>query len=194
MTNTIQMLDVVWGGPYSWPGFEEANLLAGIPKIPGVYIMTFEYKNGYLIYGVGITGRPVPERFREHSRKYRKGEYTVLNAASALRGVRQEVWHGWGYARQHREEFEDNKAIILKAVELQLGKFRIFTADVKGITRARERIEAAIMNNLYTQLPPLGDFPDKGMQLSPRWDSEELVVSRNQCTEKLYGLPLLLEI
>jgi hypothetical protein len=36
----------------------------------------------------------------------------------------------WGYARKHREEFEERKSIILDAVRKQLAGFRIFVTDM----------------------------------------------------------------
>ena len=165
-----------------------------IPKLQGVYLQTFEYEDGYLIYAAGITCRPVSTRFREHTRMYMNGEYTVLDTDAAQQGVRKEIWHGWDYARKHRKEFEEQKSIILDGVQKQLTNFRIFVANVEGVPRVHERLEASIMNSLYKQPPPICDFPDRGMQLSPRWGSEELVVAKNNCTEVLHGLPDLLEI
>jgi hypothetical protein len=194
MTHEATTIEVTWDGPYGWPGFESDNNLRPIPQIPGVYLQTFEYQGGYLIYAAGLTRRLVPTRFREHTRKYMNGEYNVLDIAAAQQGVRKRIWHGWGYARKHREEFEERKSIILDAVRKQLAGFRIFVTDIGGEPRVFERFEASIMSNLYQHPSPICDIPDRGMQLAPRWDSENPIIVKNNCVAVLHGLPAFLEI
>lgn len=186
-------IEIRWNGPYSWPGFELDNNLPAIPKVPGVYLQTFEYRNGYLIYAAGITRRPVPTRFREHTRKYTNGEYTVLDILAAQEGIRKEIWHGWGYARSHREEFEEKRMTIQDAVQKQLAGFRVFVTDIQE-PRVLERLEAAIMNKLYEQTSPICDIPDRGMQLAPRWDSENPITVKSYSRAHIHGLPAFLVI
>ena len=194
MTDDAAPIQAAWEGPFGWPGFETSGALRPIPQQPGVYLQTFEYQGGYLIYAAGLTRRPVPKRFREHTGKYLNGEYNVLDLASAQQGVRKEVWHGWGYARKHREEFEARKTTIVSAVREQLAGFRVFIAGVGNERRVPERFEASIMLALYRQPPPICDIPDRGMQLAARWPSEQLIIVHNTCTDILHGLPPLLEI
>jgi hypothetical protein len=197
MSPKAKTIEVRWDGPYSWPGYESENGLRPIPKIPGIYLQTFEYQGGYLIYAAGLTRRSVPERFKQHALKYMNGEYNVLDIAAAQQGVRKEIWHGWGYARNHREEFEERKSIILDAVRKQLAGFRIFITDMvdtRREARVLERFEAAIMGHLYQQPSPICDIPDRGMHLASRWDSENPIIVRNNCADLLHGLPALLEI
>lgn len=187
-------IDLPWQGPYSWPGYEKETGLPPIPKIPGVYLQTFYYRGGYLIYAAGITRRMIPVRLKEHNRKYNNGEYNVFNMDYLKDGIRKEIWHGWGYAREHRDEFDDNKEIILEAVKEQLACFRIFIANPGTERRVLERIEAAIMNNLYLQELPICDIPDKGMYLAPKFDNELPITVFNHCEQELLGLPECLEI
>jgi hypothetical protein len=194
MTHEATTIEATWDGPYGWSGFERDNNLRPIPQLPGVYLQTFEYQGGYLIYAAGLTRRPVPARFSEHTRQYMNGEYNVLDISVAQQGVRKEIWHGWGYARKHREEFEERKSIILDAVRKQLAGFRIFVTDIGREPRVLERFEAAIMINLYQQPSPICDMPDRGMHLAPRWTSEHPIIVKNKCAAILYGLPALLEI
>ncbi len=184
MTIAPALLELTWAGPSVGQGTKPTT----------DYLQTFEYQAGYLIYAAGQTSRPMRKRFLEHTKKYMNGEYNVLDIAPACQGVRTEVWHGWTYARSHRDEFEARKASILDAVRAQLSGFRIFVAAMPPDRRMLSRHEAAIMRTLEKQPPPFCHIPDKGMQLAPRWDSEEPIVVKGTCGSILYGLPSLLEI
>lgn len=192
MTEPTRAVEILWRGPFAWPDFEREACLPAAPRTPGVYIQAFEYDRGFVIYGAGITRRPVAVRLREHTRRYLNGEYTVLDVEAARRGERMEVWHGWGYARAHRHEFQARKAEIQDAARRQLAAYRIFVADPdvpgEGL-RLRERLEAAIMEGLYQQPEPLRDLPDRGMFLAPRRASELPVHVRSACDSVLHGLP-----
>jgi hypothetical protein len=194
MTNEATTIEVEWSGPYSWPTYEGENNLPPLPSLSGVYLQTFRFQNGYLIYAAGLTRRPVSERFGEHTRKYMNGEYSVLDTLAVQKGIRREIWHGWGYARNNRKEFEDRKLKILEAVHKQLSGFRIFITDPGSESRVLERLEASIMGSLYKQPHPICDIPDKGMQLAPRWDMEDPIIVKNHCAVILHGLPDILEI
>jgi len=189
-----KIIEIAWDGPFGWPTYERENNLIPIPQISGVYLQTFDHKDGYLIYAAGLTRRKIPSRFKEHTRKYMNGEYNVLDISVAQQGIRREIWHGWSYARQHQAEFEERKSIILDAVHKQLAGFRIFVADLGKEKRVHERLEAAIMNNLYKQPSPISNIPDRGMQLASRWDTERIIIAKNNCKSVLYGLPTSLEI
>jgi len=117
-----------------------------------------------------------------------------LDIAAMQQGIRKEIWHGWGWSPEKRADFEKQRQEILNAAREQLQGFRIFAADVGTEPRILERLEASIMNNLHKQPSPFCDIPDRGMMLSPRWDSEAPIITENRCTVRLYGLPVHLEI
>lgn len=189
----IETIDVEWRGAFGWPGFSGRP----VPKTPGVYLLTVEYQTGYLIYAAGITRRPMPKRFREHSREYMNGIYNVLDIAAMKAGFRRQIWHGlWlgKHSRKKMADYQKRKPEIKEAARKQLAGFRIFTANIGTRPRRLERLEAAIMHALDKQPMPLCDIPDKGMMLAPRWKSESPIVVRNKCKHILYGLPDCLEI
>ena len=93
---------IEWDGPFGWPKFE--GDLPSIPERPGVYLETVEYQNGYLIYAAGITRRPMPKRFREHTGEYMNGIYNVLDIVAMKAGFRKEVWHGFWMAKKRPRE------------------------------------------------------------------------------------------
>jgi len=183
--------NLTWEGPFSWPSFESTNGLPLMPDVEGVYLFTFEYKDGYLIYSVGITNS-TKKRIAQHNREYKKGNYTILKTESAQKGQREEIWHGWNYAKNHKEEFIENQESILKALQDQLGAFRVFITQQKE-ERIRERIEASIMNYIYNIKEPWSDLADRGMFLRGRYNSEMPIKILNS-SRVIYGLPRELEI
>lgn len=187
-------MEVQWNGPYAWPKFEIDADLPAVPVHPGVYLWTFECGGDYIIYAAGITRRSVSVRLREHTRKYLTGEYTILDMSAMSRGVREEIWHGWGWTSEKRENYERRKCELVTAARCQLAAFRVFVADVGSAPRLLERIEAAIMNALYEQQSPCCDIPDRGMMLAPRWGSEESIMVRIKSEVKFLGLPSEIEI
>jgi hypothetical protein len=188
--------EIEWRGPFGWPKFE--GDLPSILERPGVYLETVEYQNGYLIYAAGITGRSISIRFKEHTRKYMSGFYNVLAIAAMKKGVRRKVWQGFWTETPPKDrltEYKKRQLKIQEAARKQLAGFRIFVAIIGNRKRVRERIEAAIMNNLYDKQPkPFCDVPDRNMRLIKRRPSEKPIVVKNNCESKLYGLPAYLEI
>jgi hypothetical protein len=180
-----------WQGPYTWPNYGK-DRLDPIPDICGVYLFTFKYQDGYLVYAAGIT-KSMKTRFSQHTREYKQGRYNVLDVEYAQLGKRKEIWHGWQYAKTHQEEFIERKDIILQAVDNQLSAFKIFVTEVSEL-RIRERIECAIMQNIYTSSEPWAEIADRGMCLRGRYQSEPCIRLISKCQESIYGLPNVLEI
>lgn len=125
--------------------------------------------------------------------EYKSGNYTVFNITEAEKGKRVEIWHGWSYARTHREEFNMRKEEILNAVERQLKSFRVFIAQIPD-KRERARFEAAIMYQIYDSQEPWSELADRGMALSKRRKDEMPMVIKNISDVKFYGLAKILEI
>lgn len=188
----IKKEDIIWQGPYSWIGYEQFNKLKPIPDISGVYLFTFEYKDGYIIRSAGVTNS-MKRRFKQHTREYKKGNYTVLDVESAKHGIRKEIWHGWQYAKSHQKEFSENKNTILKFVEKELKAYRIFITEIDD-ERKRERIEFSIIHSIYSSKEPWADLVDGGMALRGRFNREIPIKIKNVCSHKLYGLPEVMEI
>ena len=69
-------------GPFGWPKYE--NNKTELPINSGLYLTTFKFKDGFIPWGVGITNRPIRKRFLEHARKFKHGEYNILDLQSAL--------------------------------------------------------------------------------------------------------------
>ena len=190
--SSIESEDLIWRGPFSWIGYEEINELPPLPSISGVYLFTFENDNGYLTRLVGVTNS-MRRRFRQHTREFFKGSYTVLNVESAKKGIREEVWHGWGYARGHQGQFRDNEEEIMEAVKKELTAYRLFITEIPD-RRIRERLEAAITINAYNSKEPWADLIDAGMALRKRTTYEMPINVKNICPYNIHGLPEVIEI
>lgn len=193
MANTVDAIrEIEWDGPFSWPGYESYNGYSEMPDIAGVYIWTFSYADGYLLYCAGES-KSTKKRFRQHALNYITGSYTIFDMEEAEQGKRVEIWHGWGYARTHQAEFIGRKEEIRAAAWRQLVSFKVFVAAV-AVKRERMRLEAAIMHGIYGSSEPWAKMADRGMALSKRWVNELTLVIRNKVDVKIYGLPEVMEI
>jgi hypothetical protein len=190
-------LELHWQGPFAWPGV----MLKGLPNLLddrqvalhcGIYLWTVEHAYGYLIYAAGITRRPFEKRFREHTRAYRAGIYTIFDVESLKNGVRTIIWPGFWFKKRSVEiehEYETRAEETQKAAEDLLANYRVFVAQVPSTPRVLERIEAAIMNCLYLADEPASVIPDRGMALAPRWRDEPVIHVQSINPVVLYGLP-----
>lgn len=194
MEEEALLFQINWLGPFAWPGFERDSGLESLPDESGVYLQTYPYESGFLIYAAGLTRRPFRKRFVEHTRYYLSGDHTVLDPSAIANGRRCEIWHGWGWTPEKRTAFEQRVDEIQAAARKQLASCRIFVAPIGAVPRVLERLEAAIMAMLYAQEDPFSSLPDRGMQLSPRWPSEEPIVVASSTPCKIHCLPARLEI
>lgn len=194
---SVPAIELVWQGPFGWPGVRlEADVRdlgdSEFADYSGVYLWTVGYDLGFLIYAAGITSRPYRVRFREHTRAYRRGIYTVFDASSLTRGQREVVWPGFWFGHRSvsaEREYAEREPAIQAATERLLAVYRLFLAPIEASPRLLQRVEAAIMNSLYLAGGVVGQIPDRGMALAPRWDCEAPVLVRNSCEHLLYGLP-----
>ena len=85
---------VSWSAPHAWPKFETVTGLPPLPRRPGVYLWTFEYRDGYLIYLAGEMRQLFRNQHRQHRDKYMAGRYSIFDLVRAKNGVRSEAWHG----------------------------------------------------------------------------------------------------
>jgi len=188
-----------WSGPFVLQG-PDGNLLFDSPIASkwGIYIFTVIYRDGFLIYLTGWTTRPFKKRFKEHMREYRRGTYTIFNTESLRNGKRDEIWHGmWTKRETNTREikalFESRHQEINPAIENLLSTFRIFVAPLEAERRVLARVEAAIMNILYSSEEPFCSLPDKGMALAPRWASEQPFLVKSKAEVFLHALPKFFE-
>lgn len=181
-----------WEGPFSWNGYGKCDHLDDVHDIAGVYLFTFEYQDGYILRSVGVSNS-IKKRISQHTREYKKGNYTILNVESAKEGIRKEIWHGWSYAKKNIDQFNLHKDDMLLAVDKELAAYRLFTASVSD-KRKRERIEFSIMHHVYGSKEPWSDLVDGGMYLIGRSNYDIPVIINNKCMHKIYGLAESLEV
>ena len=188
-SDKMESLDVDIQGPYGWPRFEGSR--TRLPTISGVYLMTFEYRDGFLPYGFGITRRPLRKRFLEHTRSYITGNYNILDLEAAQQGIRKVAWKGWSWTPEKRADFEARRSEIVALAQQQISATRIFVMRIGAASRLLERIEGALGRHFYQNENTLCD---RGMFLAPRWQTEEPILATIRCGSVLYELPSQLEI
>jgi hypothetical protein len=118
-------VELRWHGPFAWPGTGAMALpdldTAAVAASCGVYLWTVDYGGGFLVYAAGETRRPFRKRFREHTREYRSGRYTVFDAAAMRRGERRKVWPGFWFSKRRPPQLErtysERSGEIAKALE-----------------------------------------------------------------------------
>ncbi|MFH1112913.1 MAG: hypothetical protein V1792_03245 [Pseudomonadota bacterium] len=201
MDGASPVIELLWEGPFRWPGYRNDGDVVQLSETTvglnsGVYLWTVEHSRGYLIYAAGITRRPFVKRFQEHTRAYLTGVYTIFDVASLKRGVRNEIWHGFWFGQRSTEkqkEYSNRSEEIRSAAHELLINYRIFLAPVEPVKRLPERIEAAIMDNLYRADGSASVVPDRGMALAPRRHNEQPVIVRNISPVFFLGLPFEFE-
>ena len=93
----------------------------------------------------------------------------------------------WKYARDNADKFEERKSDILLALDIQLKSYKIFTVKLDD-KRLRERLESAIMLNIYVQNEDWSDLQDRGMMLRGRYTYEMPIKGLNKVPCRIYGL------
>ncbi|MCH2118997.1 MAG: hypothetical protein MK161_14995 [Pirellulales bacterium] len=190
---SMQRLKISWNGPFDWPQARQRSPLKGLC---GVYMQTVKNDTGYVVYGVGITKRPVSQRFGEHRRAILKGKYTLLDLDAMRQGIRQEIWHGlWaGHDSDERKaEFAKREEELKDVARQQMAACKIFVAEVSDV-RIQHRMEAALMATLYDAPEPYCGLPDRGMHLVPRHDNELPITITNESHPLFVNLPEKVEI
>ena len=132
---------VSWSAPHAWPKFETVTGLPPLPRRPGVYLWTFEYRDGYLIYLAGETGLTFGERMGQHSLEYMAGRYSIFDLVQAKNGVRSELWHGFLWKARPPEkvaEWKAREAELQNAANRQLAAMRLFVTNNIQPKRTRE--------------------------------------------------------
>jgi hypothetical protein len=187
----ITKTEAHWLGPFGWPGFEPATV-ATLPEVAGVYLATFEYRDGFILQSVGVSN-DVRRRMRQHGKSYLAGEYTILDVSAAKAGLRRERWHGWAEARANIAILKAHGATIRSWAMAQLEALRLFVL-VEPDKRLRERVEFALLHSAYGSCAPWGDLIDGGMHMRGRVNREVPRILLSRCRATVYGLPESIEV
>jgi hypothetical protein len=138
-------------GPFGWPKYENELPPLMVMGIPRVYLETVKHQDGFLPYGVGITRRPVRSRFMEHTRKYVKGEYNILDLEAAQQGIRKVLWKGWGWTLEKRADYDARKTEVMSTAQRQMLGTHIFIIDTGRTQRLLERLEALLLSTFMNR-------------------------------------------
>jgi hypothetical protein len=194
----IESITLNWQGPFAWPGFgcteiSDWRKIPAISKASGIYLWTVEHNGGFLIYTAGLTRRSFQERFNAHNREYYSGKYTIFDVPSIQEGKRKVVWPGFWFTKnippEQIEEYKNRRDEIKEATDDFLSNYRLFIAELPQSQRLLERIEAAIMFNLYAMTGPESKIPARGMKLTPKYNYELPILVQSRADSPFHGLP-----
>ncbi|MBU4331631.1 hypothetical protein KKD20_00700, partial [Patescibacteria group bacterium] len=132
-------------GPFNLVG---KNNLFDVPenKLSGLYLLTFKYKDGYLVEYVGITTKRSYEiRFREHIHEILSGGYKLYDLDKLMKDEDFVVWNGrFGKEKGKTIDFLNNYKKFTSFIEKLLKSYKIFFIPTDLDQRTVERIEGAI--------------------------------------------------
>ncbi|BDD08746.1 hypothetical protein FUAX_11780 [Fulvitalea axinellae] len=188
----VERKELSWRGPFSWSVVKGAT---DLPNTSGVYLWTFPFRDGYVVYLAGVT-KSTKSRFKSHFYAFRGGKYTILDLDSLSKEKRVEKWHGFSFSKEHKKLYESFPESLRDEISL-LGQgfmdaMKIFVVEMENV-RERERLEASIMHNIYYSKESWSEIADRGMRLKERYNNEIPINARNIVSGKLYGLPEELE-
>ena len=192
------MKKIHFKGPFRWffgAGNETVFRLQDA-RSGGIYLWTIPYKEGFLTYYVGETGRSFAQRMTEHARDYLSGLYRIYDPVSFAKGVKILLWEGmWKRGTRERmseflERFPELGPQILQLLETM----RIFIATLDAEKRIRQRIEAEIAHHLQMMPGLVGQFQDEDIRYWPKRENEDSLIIGITGSARIHGMPNELEI
>jgi hypothetical protein len=178
-------------GPYRWVGQGE-DVFFQRPEAHGrgVYLWTVPFKDGFLCYYVGETGRSFHKRFTEHARDCVSGLYRIYDPKQFAHGRKTLVWEGmWKPGtRERMGQFLDLLPELAPVISAFLRLFQMFLIPFSGEQRVRQRLEAAIADQLNQQPGIVGTFQNYDIRYRHRRGDEEPVRVRVGGHAAVHGL------
>jgi hypothetical protein len=181
-----------WQGPFSLL-HPDTDSCFDCPAVnePGVYLWTYQYHDGYLIYFAGITVmQSFAQRLKDNRRHLFRGEWTILDAASAEQGLRKELWHGTDWkghdSPERKAEGRRRAAEIEGMARAMMGRMRVYLGPLPREQRIIERVAAGIMRQVQDCGAPFNQLPDTGMQLLPRRPNEPSITVYSHAPVKFH--------
>ncbi len=168
-TMTASSLHLKCSGPYTWTSGPACVFDAG-RDVAGIYLWTIPYREGYLVYYVGETGRSFTERLSEHAESYLTGRYRIWEPAAFSRGEKVLLWDGmWrSDSRNTIGDFLARYPELSAAVHSLFGAMRLFLIPMEADARLRQRVEAALALGLRDREGIVGAFQDSDIRYRPR--------------------------
>ncbi|MCL5949643.1 MAG: hypothetical protein M1490_04120 [Candidatus Bathyarchaeota archaeon] len=187
-------MELKFHGPFHIINGQEENLLLSpLGELKGVYVWAIPFQNKYLSYYVGETGKSFVYRTMEHIKCYLNGFYRIYNPEEFAMGKKKLVWGGmWKTDRKSPKimiEYLNNYQQLSILAYAFLTQFRVFLAPLDNDNqRLRQRIEAAIAQDLLQQDGIIGSFQDNGIRYYLRRQSEPPIKIKLNGYEQLLGL------
>lgn len=189
----VEQTALEWHGPFSWVStagisciFDE---LLSVNSSSGVYLWTVPYRDAYLIYYVGETGKTFRERLRKEHDRFWVGCEWFHDPKLLEQGTKGEgpIYKPKNSKEACLSEFEDRYDELVPIIIRLLHLFHLFIAPAK--TTLRKRIERALMWDVWDA----GD-PAWNIIANERWDprKKEISIPMNSSV-RFWGLGNALE-
>ena len=180
--------DLHWHGPMAWYGSGVDVLFEHqLADAAGIYLWTVRYRQGFLTYYVGETGRSFRHRHIDHTGQYLAGIYRVYEPTSFSQGVKHLIWSS--SQDQSTLGFLNRFPELAPRIYQFLGLISLFLAPLNVDRRTRRRIEGAIARHLRSQPDPIGTFQDDDIRYARRQDGEGPISLRMLVPATILGLP-----
>ncbi|MBP7654308.1 hypothetical protein KA977_12855 [Candidatus Dependentiae bacterium] len=178
-------------GPYSWRHNGDCVFDSPHIKSSGIYLHTFPYTNGFIVYYVGETGDSFQARLTTHAKGYISGEYRLLDYDALCKGEKKYIWQGlWKTDRVHLfSEFYDKYDEYVVSIKKIMDNMNLFIAPLEADQRMRRRIEGAIGRHFLTNPGFIGQLPDTDNKLWYRKNEETPLKFRITAASKIFELP-----
>ena len=182
-------------GPFDWVGPTQNSVFrCQHSKLAGVYLWTIPFKEQYLTYYVGQTGVSFIARLTQHTASYLDGTYRIWKKDDFVNGKRILAWHGrWMKGTENTIDEFPNSHQELDPVGF-MRAMKLFLVPINANQRIRERIEAAIAQQISSYSKFAADFLDEVNKFYPRREDEEKRIVTIQNYDKIIGLSEELEI
>jgi len=89
------IIKIEFHGPFKLSGNEAVTLFQNeLSHLAGIYLMSIQYEDGYLVYYIGETGQSFYVRLKDHVIQFFGGNYRIYEPEKFKRGEKEILWNG----------------------------------------------------------------------------------------------------
>jgi len=194
----MELVNLKLFGPFKFTNGRSSVFSDKLSNERGIYLWTVKYKDGYLVYYVGETGKSFNDRFKIHLDNLKSGQYRIYDPKLFTQGNKKLIWNPYKRGALKRVRYKKEFNAIYNSIQQQLENyiklFELFLIPFKDKDRLRLRIEAAISMRLNKAGEPIGSFQDEDIKYKPRKETEVTLSVKLSSPFKIHGLQRNLEV